>query len=74
MQDQLRAMEELFRQLPPENRREVQSYIEFLIAKQEARARRPPRFDWAGALSELQGQYSSVELQHQISDWRGEAE
>jgi hypothetical protein len=74
MQGQLTTMEELFKQLPPENQREVRSYIEFLIAKQEARSRRQPQFDWAGALSDLREQYSSVELQHQISDWRSEAE
>lgn len=70
MQDQIRSLEELFRQLPPEKRKEVRSYIEFLIHQQENRSRRQPLFGWAGALTDLREQYSSVELQHQISDWR----
>jgi hypothetical protein len=74
MQDQIKSLEELFKQLPPENQREVRSYIEFLIARQEARARRQPQFDWAGALADLRDQYSSVDLQHQITDWRSELE
>jgi hypothetical protein len=68
MWDQTMSLEELFKQLLPENRREVRSYIEFLITKREARSRRQPQFDWAGALSDLREQYSSVELQHQIRD------
>ena len=74
MQDQTKSMEELFRQLPPESQREVRNFIEFLMAKQEARPRRQPQFDWAGALEDLRDQYSSVELQHQITDWRSESE
>jgi hypothetical protein len=30
------------------------------------------RQDWAGGLSELAGQHSSVELQHQAQEWRGD--
>ena len=74
VQDQAKSMEDLFRQLPPESRQEVQNFIEFLIAKQETRSRRQPQFDWAGALSDLRDQYSSVDLQHQITDWRSEVE
>jgi hypothetical protein len=72
MQRQTKAVEELFQQLRPENQKEVQSYIEYLIAKQEARSRRQPEFPWAGALEEMREEYSSVELQHEIRDWRSE--
>ena len=27
--------------------------------------------DWAGGLAELAGEYTSVELQHKASEWRG---
>ena len=30
------------------------------------------KFDWAGCLSDLREQYTSVELQHQINLWREE--
>lgn len=74
MQEQIKSMEELFRQLPPESQREVRDFIEFLIAKQESRSRRQPQFDWAGALEEMRDQYSSVDLQHQITNWRSDNE
>lgn len=74
MQNQLKSMEELFRQLPPDKQNEVRSYIEFLIHQQENRSRRQPKFDWAGALEDLREQYSSVDLQHQITSWRSETE
>ena len=31
---------------------------------------RKPSFEWAGALEHLRSQYTSVELQHAISNWR----
>lgn len=74
MQEQTKSTEELFRQLAPESQREARMFIEFLIAKQEARPRRQPQFDWAGALTELRDQYSSVDLQHQLVNWRSEPE
>lgn len=74
MQEQAGSLEELFGQLLPENQNELRHYLEFLIAKQEARARRPPQFDWAGAAADLREQHSSVELQHEIANWRAETE
>lgn len=74
MQESVKSMEELFRELPPESQQEVRDFIEFLLAKQAARSRRQPQFDWAGALQELRAQYSSVDLQHQITNWRSEDE
>ena len=40
MQEQARSLEELFGRLLPENLNELRPYLEFLIAKQEARTRR----------------------------------
>lgn len=68
------STEELFRQLGPESQKEARTFIEYLIAKQEARRRQQPQFDWAGALSEMRDQYSSVDLQHQLLNWRSELE
>ena len=73
MQDD-KSTEELFRQLPPEGQRLVRDFIEFLIGKREARPRHEPQFDWAAALSEMRDQYSSVDLQHQLLNWRSELE
>ena len=74
MQEHTKSTEELLRQLKPEGQREAGDFIEFLISKQEARPRRQPQFDWAGALSEMRDQYSSVDLQHQLLNWRSELE
>jgi uncharacterized protein DUF2281 len=74
MQDQTKTTEELFKQLAPEGQEEVRNLIEFLIAKQKTRPHRQPQFDWAGALSDMRDQYSSVDLQHQLLNWRSEPE
>ena len=74
MQEQNKSTEELFKELAPEGQREVLDFIEFLIGKQEARPRQQPQFDWAGALSEMRDEYSSVDLQHQLLNWRSEVE
>lgn len=61
---------ERIRELPPELRREVEDFIEFLLEKRLKRHRRRPEFRWAGALKDLRGKYTSVELQHKVSEWR----
>ena len=63
-----KPLEELLQALSPEQREQVRSYVEFLA--QAPRSRRKPRFTWAGAAKDLRDQYTSVELQHQISRWR----
>lgn len=67
-------IEELIRELPPELHREVEDFVEFLLEKRLKRLRVKPNFGWAGALKDLRSQYTSVELQHQISEWRVEEE
>ena len=68
------TVEEKIRQLPPALRQEAEDFVDFLIEKRLNRRRGAPTFDWAGALKDLRDQYTSVELQHQISDWRIEEE
>ena len=63
-------IEELIRDLPPELHREVEDFVEFLLEKRVKSPRVKPNFNWAGALKDLRNQYTSVELQHQISEWR----
>jgi hypothetical protein len=65
-------LEELIRELPPELHQEAEDFISFLIEK---RARKPKgnlKLDWIGALQDMGDQYSSVEFQHKIHDWRDE--
>jgi len=70
MQEQPKPLEELVKELPPEFREEVRDFVEFLLEKRARQPRKKPRFDWAGALKDLREQYTSVELQHEILEWR----
>jgi hypothetical protein len=70
MQEQIKALDEVVRQLSLEQQREVRDFAEFLLSKQPPRQRRRPRFAWAGVLVEMRDQYTSVDLQHEIAKWR----
>lgn len=72
MQEHARPLEELVKELPPDCQEEVKDFVIFLLEKRNKRPRRQPTFSWAGALKDLRDQYTSVELQHKISDWRVE--
>jgi hypothetical protein len=63
-------LEEKIRKLPPELQKEVEEFIDSLAEKSGRKRRRKPEFRWAGALKDLRGQYTSVELQHKIAEWR----
>lgn len=66
----MQSIERRIRELPPELQQEVGDFVEFLLAKREKRTRSAPTFEWAGALKDLAGTCTSVELQHRISKWR----
>ena len=65
------SLQEMLRRLPPELRTEVRNFVEFLLERKSTRQYRPMKFRWEGALMDLRGHYTSVQLQHQISDLRG---
>jgi len=64
-------LQELLRRLPPELQTEVRDFVEFLLERKSTRQSRPMKFQWEGALKDLRGQYTAVQLQHQIADMRG---
>jgi hypothetical protein len=64
------TLKELVDQLPPDLQQETKNFVEFLIEKGKKKPRGKPTFEWAGALKELRDQYTSVELQHKITQWR----
>jgi hypothetical protein len=68
------TLEERINKLPPDLRREVEGFVEFLVEKRRKKPRGVPSFGWAGALRDLRDKYTSVELQHKISEWRVEEE
>jgi hypothetical protein len=66
----MKTIEDLIKELPPELRDEVEDFIEFLIERRLKKTHGKPTFGWAGALRDLKEKYTSVELQHRISEWR----
>ena len=68
---QEKKLEEIINELPEDLKKELEDFAQFLWEKNKKRKiRRKPKFDWAGSLSDFANDFSSVELQHKISDWR----
>ena len=44
----------------------------FLMEKRGRKPKGRLKLDWKGALQDMKDQYTSVELQHKIQDWRGD--
>lgn len=61
---------DMVKELPPELQEEVKEFVQFLLKKRRRRSRGAPSFSWAGALKDMRGQYTSVQLQHQIAESR----
>jgi hypothetical protein len=64
------TLERDLQRLPPELRREVHDFVQFLLTKHGAKPERHLRLDWRGALQDLKDDYDSVSLQHEASRWR----
>lgn len=67
-----REIEVKIQRLPEDLKREVLDYIDFLLDKYRGResARKGFTFDWEGALADVGGKVTSVELQHRALEWR----
>ncbi|MBA3945728.1 MAG: DUF2281 domain-containing protein [Herpetosiphonaceae bacterium] len=55
---------ELVQELPPDIQAEVRDFVEFLLVKRARTPAKKLRRDWAGMLSDMRDQYTSLELQH----------
>ncbi|MBI3537871.1 MAG: DUF2281 domain-containing protein [Chloroflexi bacterium] len=64
------SLQEMIQVLPPELQNQVRDFVARLLDERQKKPRRKPRFLWAGALKELNTEYTSVQLQHQIGEWR----
>jgi hypothetical protein len=64
------SLQEMIQILPPDLQKQVHDFIAHLLAERKNKPRRAPEFTWAGALKELRTEYTSVQLQHQVSEWR----
>jgi hypothetical protein len=56
-------IEEIVKKLPPDLKREVEDFVNFLIEKKARKHGRKLSQDWAGALKEYRDKYTSLELQ-----------
>lgn len=67
----MRNLAEQVGYLPPQAQKEVRDFVDFLSQRYTSKPRTKKKlvFKWAGALAHLKDQYTSVELQHQISKW-----
>ena len=72
MKTATRPLEDVVRELPPDLRDEVRDFAEFLLSKQARRRGRTLRQDWAGILRDHREEYTSLELQRQALQWRGD--
>ena len=63
---------EILKELPIDLQKEVYDFAQFLL---ERRRNKIPVFlkqDWAGGLEEFKTQYTSLELQKKVLEWRGD--
>jgi hypothetical protein len=67
-----KEIEAKLQKLPEDLRREVLDYMEFLLKKYKGTKSKAKkfRFDWEGGVSEMRGEFTSVELQHRTLGWR----
>ena len=64
------TLERKIKMLPPEFQSEVTDFVDFLITKNTKKKTKTPKLDWMGGLKEYREQYTSVELQEKVSNWR----
>jgi len=59
---------------PPPAKKQTEAFIDFVSQtskpKAKHRTRRRFKFDWAGGLADMKDQFTAVELQHRLNDWR----
>jgi len=72
MTREYKTLEETIKSLPPDMAKEVEDFIQFLMRKRAKNTKEEPRLNWRGALKHLRDKFTSVELQHEALDWRGD--
>ena len=56
--------------MPPGIQQEVEDFADFILKKRDRKTEHILRQDCVGALSDLKGQFSSLELQKKALEWR----
>jgi hypothetical protein len=68
----MKNLEERIKELPPELHQEVIDFVDSLLEKRVRQGGKKLSQDWAGALKDFRGQYTSLELQKKALEWRGD--
>ncbi len=62
-------VEPMIKQLPPDLQKEAIAYIKRLMRRSRKPVKRKLSLNWAGELEDLRDTFTSVELQHEITNW-----
>ena len=65
------SIEEKIRMLPPDLQEEAIHFIDELAKRKKKPQKKKFRLGWAGGLSPIDKNITSVELQHKALEWRG---
>ncbi len=66
----IQAIEKKISELPPSAFGELELFIDSLLNRRKKRPSGKLKQDWAGALKELKGEFTSLELQKKALEWR----
>ena len=72
MATEIKPLDQLLKELPPESQAEVRNFVEALIERRQRKSNGYLRQSWAGALEDYREQFTSLELQKKSLDWRGD--
>lgn len=70
MTQSLKNLEKIYDELRPECRNQLENFANFLLRQQTSKKRQKPTFEWAGCLRDYDPAKSSVDVQHEIENWR----
>ena len=65
-------LEEIIKELPPDLHQEVVDFARILMEKRGPKRKGRMKLEWRGALQDMKDEYTSVDLQHKILEWRGD--
>ena len=72
MATEIRSLDQLLKELPQESQAEVRDFVESLIEKRKRQSEGHLRQTWAGGLGDYREQFTSLDLQKESLDWRGD--
>ena len=65
------SFEEKVKQVPPEYQKVVEEFVDKVLSKTKRKTGPLPQ-SWGGELKDIKHLYTSVELQHKVSEWIAE--